>query len=178
LVALGILLLIGAFFVDVSRQVEYMPSVSLYAPSLPREVANVHAMHIQALIVHGGLAAVIAGIIAIGFGTLDERLAAGAQRPPAPEHRPASQADDTPADGREAEVPTEESEGVAALIGFVFAVAIIILVILAFVQSADTRPGYGANETVIDEANEANAAARDLENAANAVEAAARNVTP
>jgi hypothetical protein len=157
LVGVGILLLIGAFFVDVSRQIDYMPSLGPYTSSFPREVANVHAMHIQALVVHGGLAAIIAGIIAIGFGTLDERLANRSQGPVAPE------------------VPAEQPEGDSTmLIGAVMVGAIIIVIILALTQGAGGGTGYTANG--YDENQATMDAANDLETAANEVERAARDI--
>jgi len=75
LISVGLLAVVGAFlFVDVSREVGYVPYASDYLPRVPREVANVHAMHIQSLIFHGGLASTLGGIICLVGAAIEDAI--------------------------------------------------------------------------------------------------------
>lgn len=75
LIGLGLIAILGAFlFVDVSREIGYLPYASEYLPRMPREVANVHAMHIQSLVFHGGLISFLAGVVSIAAATIDEAI--------------------------------------------------------------------------------------------------------
>lgn len=67
----GFLLLIG-FNTDVSVSTSY--SGSVLGVSLPTEVANIHGMHIQALLFQAAFFAFLAAVISFGFATLGEKL--------------------------------------------------------------------------------------------------------
>lgn len=73
LILVGVIAIIGAFFVTTSTHVGYVPS-STYLPSMPSDVVNLHGLHIQALVFQGGFAAIIAGSVLFGFGAIDETL--------------------------------------------------------------------------------------------------------
>jgi hypothetical protein len=64
LVALGVCLLLGAFFVTTTTHVGYMPS-SIYAPTLPSDVSNLFGMHIQMALVVAGVGSILTGTITI-----------------------------------------------------------------------------------------------------------------
>ena len=73
LVILGLLLVAAGMIIDVSVNLGYVPGDS-YLPGMPREVANLHKMHIQALVIQGGLAAFLGGMVAIGSGAIVDAL--------------------------------------------------------------------------------------------------------
>jgi hypothetical protein len=141
LVGLGVLLLIGSLFVDVSRSVGYVPSGLGYG--FPREVANIHAMHIQSLIFHGGLAAILAGTITIGFGEVVEILGttdrdATAQAEPVPDSEPVtSSGNDVP---DHSELPLESDSPVWWALGIIAAILIVLFIIASSISSPSYSP--------------------------------------
>ena len=70
LMALGILAIVGSLFVEVGRSVGYPVG----------EVANLHAMHIQSLIFHGGCFAFLAGAVFYAGGVINQSVRAGSDR--------------------------------------------------------------------------------------------------
>jgi hypothetical protein len=74
LIWLGIVLLVGGFFVPISR-----PLVDAYP--LPSEVVNLQGLHIQALVFEAAFASIITGTITLGFGLVLEKMDATAAAP-------------------------------------------------------------------------------------------------
>ncbi|HEY0011425.1 MAG TPA: hypothetical protein VGB79_01070 [Allosphingosinicella sp.] len=74
LVAVAALALVGGMMIDVSVATPAVPG-GAYTPYVPsQEVANLHKMHIQALVVQGAFVTFLAGIVLVGCGTVAERL--------------------------------------------------------------------------------------------------------
>jgi len=165
LVSLGFLLLLGAMLVDVSVDVGYVPA-SPYLPSLPREVANLHAMHVQALIVQGGLASIICGTISIGFGTIVEAMRKDQQAPPEEPVQPrAAEPFELPPSG----VPEFAENQPDGLVRWVVGVSLFALLVIAFLwvfASVGQENGNASANGVQEAFDAANAAANDLDNAA------------
>jgi hypothetical protein len=191
LIGLGLCAMVGAFlFVTVGRDIGYMPG-SEYLPAMPRQVANVHAMHIQALVFHGGLISFLSGVVcAVGAEIVDSikgakkpATEAGSSRPIA-QPKISSEAAAEPA-SEFAEVPTKLSTGVVVgLLLFMVAIVAIGIVLSSGRQSGtSSREANSAAENASRALNEAsdamNQAASDAQNAAaevtREVDAAARD---
>jgi hypothetical protein len=165
LVSLGVLLLLGALLVDVSVDVGYIPP-NPYLPSAPREVANLHAMHVQSLIVQGGLASIICGVITIGFGSVVEAIREGRQADSAASAvPPADESAEMPASDQPelAEAPPDNGDKV--VIGVVVS-AVLLITFLWLIAGIKSDNGNVSNEAVQNAMDAANAAAEDLQNAA------------
>ena len=64
LIGIAFLAIIGAFFVKVGRSVGYPVG----------EVANLHAMHVQALVFQAGFVAFLAGVVLYAGGSINESI--------------------------------------------------------------------------------------------------------
>jgi hypothetical protein len=74
LIVLGIIALLIGAMMDVSVAIgsygssgTYLPGGG-YLPPVPSSVANIHKMHIQALVIQGGLAVILCGVILTAAG--------------------------------------------------------------------------------------------------------------
>lgn len=165
LVSLGVLLLLGALLVDVSVDVGYIPT-NPYLPSVPREIANLHAMHIQALIVQGGFASIVCGTIAIGFGTVAEAIREGRQADPADSAPPSAvELSELPASGEPevAEVPPDNMDKWMVGVGLGAALLIALLWLVASLGSENGTASANSSQEAMDAMN---AATNDLDNVA------------
>jgi hypothetical protein len=79
IVIAGLTLLFG-LLIDVSVTTPYIPG-GAYAPSVPsQQVANIHKMHIQELVVQGSFFMFLSGVVLIGCGAIVGRLEGGGER--------------------------------------------------------------------------------------------------
>lgn len=163
LIATGLLAVIGAFvFVTVGVDVGYMPG-SEYLPAMPHRVANVHAMHIQALVFHGGLIAFLAGVICTVGAEIKDAIArsGGAISPVA-------------AAGPVADEPAEAEKlgnGVAIALAFGIVAVLVIGIIATSSKSGAGSYSYPSNNAAADTA----AAMQNAEDAMNAANAEIQN---
>ena len=178
LVVLGLCALFGAFlFVDVTRDIGYIPYASDYLPRMPQSVANVHAMHIQSLVFHAGLFSFLAGVILIATATIDEAIRRRDPRPEnvVPSAEPASYTAE-PA-GTSTEATDLDSQPEAPAGGWVVvalaAVAVSALIAVVAVNNAGTDASFDRAPATANISNATEAAIRDLENAAAEVNATA-----
>lgn len=172
LMAVGVVaILVGIFLIDVTVDVSRFSSDLI---TVPTNVANLHAMHIQSLVIHGGFASFIAGVIALGFGTIEELVKGTGSREPSgteASRRLRTDQDSLPA--------SEEGGTQWGVIGVVAAI-ILVLGMLAYFTSPDSRSVSGrkalddelsAARNEVSE-NAAEAAERALDEAANLTEEA------
>jgi hypothetical protein len=176
LICLGLLALVGAFlFVDVSREIGTLPYASEYLPGMPRSVANVHAMHIQSLVFHTGLASFLAGVICIGAATIDEAIRRNDPKPDAttpvtPQTTSATSEEIAAAAAYMESAESEPEVPTGGWLGVAVATVIIIGLIVVFAVSSGGSPtsSISANNAIsnIELMNEAGNIADNLENAA------------
>jgi hypothetical protein len=67
LIIVGLLAIVGGFFITVSRSIGYPVG----------EVANLHAMHVQSLVFHGGFFAFLSGAVLFAGGSIVNALQGG-----------------------------------------------------------------------------------------------------
>lgn len=144
LVGLGTVLLgIAIFAVDVSIDIGYVPSANPYIPSMPREVANLHAMHIQSLLVHAGIGSIICGTIAIGFGTIEDRfgvlMETLSRRPRSLADQPAGEQRPRVEPATETVTDEDESDNTGVILWSVIAGIVIVFIIAAYATSSADR---------------------------------------
>jgi hypothetical protein len=138
--SIGILLIIGGFFVPVSTHVGYMPADS-YLSSMPSDAINIHGLHIQALVFQGGFTGLIVGALLEGFGLINETLTRNA-RPPAILPVPTEPTTDLPDETSPLiDLWSKETKVILALLG-----AVIIVVIIAAIFRGQPISPREANE--------------------------------
>ena len=139
LMALGGLAILAGFLISVGRTTGY------------GEVANLHAMHIQALVFHGGFFAFLSGAVLFAGGTINDSLRARSGTPAEPALETAA-----PDDSSEPlEPPSEPKEwwqsdfavGLMVLIGMLAVVAVI-----AF-STSSRSPSYSPEPYISNDAN-------------------------
>jgi hypothetical protein len=203
LALIGVIVAIIGTMIDVSVTVPYAPDLSQpYGSYLPRpatEVANLHKMHIQALVIQTGFALFIGGIVLGAAGAVRDALLEG--RNPAAEERSASaKAEPQPGPAREpASIyqpgagTSDEPDGVLKWIVGIAVVVFLTVVVIALIASSrqTSAPAAGGNllvetQNVLDRPgsamDEINAAAADAQNdldaASNELNAAAADTYP
>lgn len=151
LAVLGVLLIVIGLTIEVGVRVGYVPS-SPYLPSPPSQVANLHKMHIQALVIQGGFAAMICGSILGAAGVVIDALREG--RTSAPEQALTPAQDEAPPTPEPAE-PVTEATGdnlVNWLIGSVVLIILAALIVAGVISgSRQTRSGDALNDAVLNE---------------------------
>ncbi|HEX9931391.1 MAG TPA: hypothetical protein VGB08_00950 [Allosphingosinicella sp.] len=170
LVAVGIVIVVFGALIDISVTAPYV-SGGGYMPSIPSHtVANVHKMHVQSLVVHGGYFTAMAGVILVACGAIADRLETprtSAPDLPAPipsaaaaapdEQEPSSRGDDAP--GNVAPMPAGmTSSEWPALAGYVVGTIILIALIATFsqgggVQSSEPVDMNAVNQSLSDADN-------------------------
>jgi hypothetical protein len=174
LIILGVIAVAIGALMDVSVATSYYGSGSTYLPGgtylppVPGSVANIHKMHIQALVIQGGFAAILCGVLLACAGAIVDAIREG-RDPPSDSALPAavSSPQPVPEVRHEADLPqepdTQRDDNVLAWIIGV-AIAIFVVVILAAVISSSGR------------APAANNVASEAENVRNEVNAALEQI--
>jgi hypothetical protein len=175
LVALGVCVLVGSFFVTTSTHVGYLP-YSAYAPAVPADVSNLYGMHVQMALVVVGVGSILTGTIAIAADAIV--VAIHQLKATAPESEAAAPAYVEPAARAESgssEATTNNAETGTG----VWLVVTIVVLIIAAVLAWSVRPGDSdvANAASANAMDAANAAVADLQNATAEMQAAADNAS-
>jgi hypothetical protein len=159
--------MVGAFlFVTVGRDVGYLPG-SEYLPAMPRQVANVHAMHIQALVFHGGLIAFLSGVICAVGAEIKDAVDRTAIAPEPASTQSAASSTDKPAE------PEKTGYGVA--LALLFGMLAVLVIGIALSSSNTNRAGD--SDASANAANAMNAATDAMNQAASDAQNAAEQVT-
>jgi uncharacterized membrane protein YedE/YeeE len=151
LIALGVVACIVAFFITTSTHVGYVPSLTYnplnpYAsPPMPSDVVNLWGLHVQGLFFQGGFAAIIAGSVLYGFGTVDETLKRNAGVLPKPASPPPPPAVPVYEDSQVEEEKPDHSTIWIAVIGLGIIAFIILAILAASKPTTDTGTNVDTN---------------------------------
>ncbi|HEY0011541.1 MAG TPA: hypothetical protein VGB79_01665 [Allosphingosinicella sp.] len=161
LVAIAALALMGGLMIDVSVTTAYVPGTA-YTPSIPsQEIANIHKLHIQSLVVHGSFFAFLAGIVLVGCGTIAERLgephaaeagaATGVGGGGVTEPRSSPTEPETPPEPNAAEAAS--SNEVAGIVMFLVALFVVIGIIVVFANISTGGSGTSSDANNVADLN-------------------------
>lgn len=139
LMILGGLAILGGFFVNVSRSVGYPVG----------EIANLHAMHVQALIFQGGFFAFLSGVVLYAGGAINESIQAGPgnEKPKsAPEPIAAAALDEAVSPDDAETAINANGQWTIALVG----IGLFLILVLAAIVAGSSRPPVPTADNAID----------------------------